>query len=62
MARIITFYVPSNFHKPSRWVRTGTRARVIEFRPLVRPEKKPSDWRILGLNLGFPGQYRAPSR
>lgn len=31
MAKVIEFYVPSNFRKPSKWVPQENRGRVLEF-------------------------------
>ena len=33
MAKIIEFYVPSNFHKKVKWVPVENRGKVIEFCP-----------------------------
>jgi len=49
MARIIQFYIPSRHRKTDKWMRPGTRAKLLTFRP--RPVKRypADDWRILGL-------------
>ena len=35
MAKVIEFYVPRNFRKPSKWVPQEDRGRVLEF-PMVQ--------------------------
>jgi len=36
MAKVIEFYIPTNFRKPMRWVPAIDRGKIIEFYPQTR--------------------------
>jgi hypothetical protein len=35
MARVIEFYIPTQFHKQVKWIPLPRRGKVVEFRPAI---------------------------